>query len=725
MSQSSYETSQTEDHESLEYSFSAYFKTIKTENKIISQESISLIEYHLKNGNIHGANAVINATLKNIDDVPINIAVTGESGVGKSSFINALRGVGHKDEGAAEVGIVETTMERTPYKHPKIKTLTLWDLPGIGTMKFPPKDYLEKVKFQEYEFFVIVSATHFTKLELDLAKAIRFMGKNYYFVRTKVDIDLDNEEKCKPHTFDTEKSLQQIRSYCVNSFHQNNMDAPQIFLISNWDLSDYDFPVLMDTLTMDIPNEKHHNLMLSLPNITEAAIDRKRKSMQQFIWLEAFKAGILATVPVVSIFRDDVERLKEKLNHYRFLFGVDDESLEFIAKDLQMPVEQLKKLIKSPDLLKTKKKEALEGKLLKYLKTFVSEEAEIRSVKSLEGSGQWFLQLNYSEYVHWTQDFLGLYLLIAMGQLFSDTFKDEDMCFKFVEYFKTVRPENRIISQKTITSIESHLAQGNIQKASAVITDALREINRIPLNVAVIGESGTGKSSFINAFRGLGHEEEESAPTGVVETTMSRTPYKHPNIPNVIIWDLPGIGTTNFPPKDYLEKMKFNEYDFFIIVSATRFMKNDIDLAKAVRIMKKDFYFVRTKVDIDLEAEKGCKHTFDRENLLQQIRSYCVRNFQENNLEVPPIFLISNKNVSDHDFPILKDILKNKLSTHTLGKLMYFLLNITEAVIDRNHKSMQQFIWLEAFKTGTLATVPVGSMLRDDVEKLKEKLNHF
>ncbi|XP_052597432.1 interferon-inducible GTPase 1-like [Peromyscus californicus insignis] len=366
------DTSKDEDSGDLESSFIAYFKKIKTENKIIPQETIRLIELHLKKGNIQGAHSVINDALKNVNKVPINIAVTGESGAGKSSFINALRGVGHEEEDAAEIGVIETTMKRKPYKHPQIKTLTLWDLPGIGTMNFPPKDYLEKVEFQEYDFFIIVSAIRFTKLELDLAKAIRFMGKNYYFVRTKVDTDLDNEKKSKPRTFDREKILQQIRSYCVNTFRQNNMEAPEIFLISNNHLSDYDFPVLMDTLIKDLPAEKRHNFMLSLPNITEAAIDGKRNSMQQYIWLEAFKSGILATVPVVGILRDDVEKLKKKLNYYQDLFGVDDESLEFMAKDSQVPLERLKEIIKSPYLLDTKKEETFGETFLKYVEKFAS-----------------------------------------------------------------------------------------------------------------------------------------------------------------------------------------------------------------------------------------------------------------------------------------------------------------------------------------------------------------
>ncbi|XP_038186149.1 interferon-inducible GTPase 1-like [Arvicola amphibius] len=361
------DTSKNEDSGDLESSFTAYFKKTKKESKIIPQETIDSIELHLTKGNIQGANSIIRDALKNIDNAPINIAVTGEFGTGKSSFINALRGVGPEEEGAAEVGVVATTMRRTPYKHPKIQTLTLWDLPGIGTLNFLPKDYLEKMKFQDYDFFIILCATRFTKLELDLAKTIRFMKKNYYFVRTKVDLDLDYEKKCKPCTFDREKTMQQIRSICVNTFSQNNMDVSQIFLISNRHLSDYDFPVLMDTLVKDLPAQKRHSFILSLPNITEPAIDRKHNSMQQAVCLEACKAGFLATVPVVGILMDDVEELKEKLNHYRVLFGVDDESLEVMAKDFQVPVEQLRKIIKSPYLLETKKEETLREMLLKYL----------------------------------------------------------------------------------------------------------------------------------------------------------------------------------------------------------------------------------------------------------------------------------------------------------------------------------------------------------------------
>eukprot|EP00072_Mus_musculus_P030106 XP_003945798.1 PREDICTED: interferon-inducible GTPase 1-like [Mus musculus] len=361
-----------EDKGNLEFSFTEYFRNYKQETKIISEETTRSIELYLKKGDIQRANSIINDALKNIDNAPINIAVTGESGAGKSSLINALREIKDEEESAAEVGVTETTIKVASYKHPKVKNLTLWDLPGIGTMKFQPKDYLEKVEFKKYEFFIIVSASRFTKQELDLAEAIRIMKKNYYFVRSKVDCDLDNEKKSKPRNFNRENTLSQIRNYYLDTFRESKIDEPQVFLISNHDLSDYDFPVLMDTLLKDLPAEKRHNFLLSLPNITEAAIQKKYNSTKQYIWLQAMKDGLLATVPVVGILKDlDKERLKRSLDYYRDLFGVDDESLMFMAKDAQVPVELLKIKLKSPYLLELEE-ETLGGLILNCVEKFAS-----------------------------------------------------------------------------------------------------------------------------------------------------------------------------------------------------------------------------------------------------------------------------------------------------------------------------------------------------------------
>ena len=87
----------------------------------------------------------------------------------------------------------------------------------------------------------------------------------------------------------------------------------------------------------------------------------------------------------------------------------------------------------------------------------------------------------------------------------------------------------------------------------------------------ILAFSGVGKSTFINCFRNLQAEDESAARVGVVETTNEPTAYEHPDFPNLKIWDLSGVGTPNYPRSEYLQKIQFERYDFFLILCRTRF----------------------------------------------------------------------------------------------------------------------------------------------------------
>ena len=66
----------------------------------------------------------------------------------------------------------------------------------------------------------------------------------------------------------------------------------------------------------------------------------------------------------------------------------------------------------------------------------------------------------------------------------------------------------------------------------------------------MIGISGVGKSSFINAIRGLNADDVGSAAVGLTETTTQITAYTHPDNPHIKFWDLPGVGTDRFPRRN-------------------------------------------------------------------------------------------------------------------------------------------------------------------------------
>ncbi|CAF4755681.1 unnamed protein product, partial [Rotaria magnacalcarata] len=48
------------------------------------------------------------------------------------------------DEGAAKVGVVETTRIILSYSHPSYPNLVFYDLPGVGTLEFKQSTYLSQ-----------------------------------------------------------------------------------------------------------------------------------------------------------------------------------------------------------------------------------------------------------------------------------------------------------------------------------------------------------------------------------------------------------------------------------------------------------------------------------------------------------------------------------------------------------------------------------------------------
>ncbi|XP_025072240.1 T-cell-specific guanine nucleotide triphosphate-binding protein 1-like [Alligator sinensis] len=288
--------------------------------------------------------------LESLETTMLKIAVTGETGAGKSSFINAIRGVRPGETRAAETGVKETTKEPTPYDCPRYPNVKFYDLPGIGSMNFKPKTYLTNVNFSTYDFFIIISSERFRSSHADLAREIQRMKKKFYFVRAKVDQDLENERKTHGNTYSEDDTLQTIREDCRRQLQVMGVSSPKVFLLSNWEIEKFDFHQLEDTLEQDLPHLKRLVFLLSLPNFSEEILKKKRAELKKLTFLIALASGgagaIAIPVPNVSLKCNIQLLLVSTIAFYKHL-GLDEESLSRTARWANLPVDELKGVMRS------------------------------------------------------------------------------------------------------------------------------------------------------------------------------------------------------------------------------------------------------------------------------------------------------------------------------------------------------------------------------------------
>ncbi|XP_029770160.1 interferon-inducible GTPase 5-like [Terrapene carolina triunguis] len=229
-----------------------------------------------------------------------------------------------------------------------------------------------------------------------------------------------------------------------------------------------------------------------------------------------------------------------------------------------------------------------------------------------------------------------------------------------------------VVGKKSPTMSEGEfkaaVQEGNLKEAASIAQQMMKSPGLF--EIAVVGESGSGKSSFVNAFLGLADDDIGAAEVGMVETTAWSTLYSHPEYPNVFLWDLPGIGRPNFQSIEHkMTDTYLSGYDFFLIVTATRFKDIHANLARKIQENAKKFYFVRSKVDQDLGAEKR-KINYSEARTLQQIREDCQAHLQRAGVNDPQVFLLSSWESDKHDFPLLKETLDKELRHVMLQNLL-------------------------------------------------------
>lgn len=302
---------------------------------VLPKATATNTEKTLVEGKLLGVVSVVRETLETASSVLVRIAITGDSGNGMSSFINALRGIGHEEEDSAPTGVIRTTQIPTCYSSSHFPNMELWDLPGTGATTENLENYLEEMQFSLYDLFIIIASEQFSMNLVKLAKAIQGQGKKFYIVWNKLDRDLST------HVLSEEQLLQNIREHIWETLQKEGVCEPITFLVSSFDPLSNDFQELRDTLHRDVSYIRYHRPLENLSDTCEKVINDKVTSLQGQIASKSFQ-------DVLSIQNED--DLEECMMAYRLFFGVDDESLQQMAQSMGKPMEEYKAILKSQDL---------------------------------------------------------------------------------------------------------------------------------------------------------------------------------------------------------------------------------------------------------------------------------------------------------------------------------------------------------------------------------------
>ena len=173
---------------------------------------------------------------------------------------------------------------------------------------------------------------------MELAKKIREIKKKFFFIRTKIDVDVRAEKRKR--SFNEEAVLEKIRHNCVKSLGDLLSNEQDIFLISNHYPDKWDFARLTQAILEALTRYQRESLTLSLGNVitrsSQDVFQRKVDVLRGRIWMVASASAAAALVPIPGLaFAVDAGLVLKELRFYRSKLGLPEiGSAEFVKLHL-------------------------------------------------------------------------------------------------------------------------------------------------------------------------------------------------------------------------------------------------------------------------------------------------------------------------------------------------------------------------------------------------------
>ena len=224
--------------------------------------------------------------------------------------------------------------------------MKFWDLPGVDTERFPRQKYLSAIDVDWYDFFLLITADRFTENDTWLGNEFRKRDKKYFFVRTKIGVDISNNEQSHPRSHNERAVVEDIRESTRQRLRENGCEDVPVFLIDSYRPTKFDFYKLERQLIEEFPKLKKSALVLSLQTTSKEMISLKVAELRSRMLKVAALSGAVAMVPVPGLsFAFDSGLVAKEADFYYRQLGLDQTSLKGYAKLTSTDYTELKSIV--------------------------------------------------------------------------------------------------------------------------------------------------------------------------------------------------------------------------------------------------------------------------------------------------------------------------------------------------------------------------------------------
>ncbi|KAH8549967.1 interferon-inducible GTPase-domain-containing protein [Umbelopsis sp. PMI_123] len=224
-----------------------------------------------------------------------NIAVAGIAGTGKSSVVNGIMGMHDNDPQAAVTGETEATIKPRAYRHPDLRTMVLWDLPGAATLHHPAETYFEDKFLCAFDALIIVMAERLQETDIIIANKAEEKKVPVFFVRNKADQAVEakirrysgsNQDEVYKWSTAAGELVKEVKQSIYKQLKSNNFSTRKLFIISAWNLQEFVSALSKRELDKNMPIIDEQRFMRTL---IEGVLAKRRRKEKMKLKMEKEK----------------------------------------------------------------------------------------------------------------------------------------------------------------------------------------------------------------------------------------------------------------------------------------------------------------------------------------------------------------------------------------------------------------------------------------------------